>query len=551
MTPRLAVLIAAGLLVHASNLRGAGPDDSHRAEPIELVLLGGERPLRVLVWAEIDGQPVSAIWDESLGRLFAYHDRDKNDVLDTGECARLPAPFALRQVLWGQIQPLPGSFFDPSGRDRAPGRMELDGLTALYHRAGLGNVLVGAGKPPATALLTDAVLKHLDRNGDHRVDEMEWRAAPVALRSLDWNDDELIGPGELVHGASYPGAMGTTLLSAPRSDDPPAAEVDPWPVLVLPSSDGSPQWSVVLTQRLDRDGDGGLNAAEAAFRPTVFSALDSDKDDRLTPAELSAWRRENADAAWRVHLGKRRNGQAAVEAISAPSDRAERTSRVRWELHAAEGQLADSVTVARKYYQAWFTDADANADGVLEKTETTDRKQSRVNIASVVAVADSDGDGRLNRCELTAWLDLQEQVARGHVLLTALDHGPGLFELLDADRNGALSVRELRGAWDRLGAEGCLRDGALDRGKLPRQWVFIVSRGHPLPGLARVDHGGPGWFRAMDRNGDGDLSPREFVGPRTEFQRLDGDGDGLISPSEAGTRQQSQQKVSRDESSEH
>ncbi len=37
----------------------------------------------------------------------------------------------------------------------------------------------------------------------------------------------------------------------------------------------------------------------------------------------------------------------------------------------------------------------------------------------------------------------------------------------------------------------------------------------------------------MDRNRDGDLSPREFIGPRAMFRRLDADGDGLIDASEA------------------
>jgi len=37
----------------------------------------------------------------------------------------------------------------------------------------------------------------------------------------------------------------------------------------------------------------------------------------------------------------------------------------------------------------------------------------------------------------------------------------------------------------------------------------------------------------MDRNRDGDLSPREFLGPRTAFDRLDTDGDGLVDAREA------------------
>ena len=37
----------------------------------------------------------------------------------------------------------------------------------------------------------------------------------------------------------------------------------------------------------------------------------------------------------------------------------------------------------------------------------------------------------------------------------------------------------------------------------------------------------------MDRNGDGVLSPREFLGPPEVFRKLDADGDGVISPAEA------------------
>ena len=39
---------------------------------------------------------------------------------------------------------------------------------------------------------------------------------------------------------------------------------------------------------------------------------------------------------------------------------------------------------------------------------------------------------------------------------------------------------------------------------------------------------GPNWFRRMDRNRDGDVSRREFRGPKAQFDRLDRDKDGLI-----------------------
>ena len=39
----------------------------------------------------------------------------------------------------------------------------------------------------------------------------------------------------------------------------------------------------------------------------------------------------------------------------------------------------------------------------------------------------------------------------------------------------------------------------------------------------------------MDRNRDGDLSPREFLGSRAQFEKLDKDADGLIDADEAET----------------
>ena len=62
--------------------------------------------------------------------------------------------------------------------------------------------------------------------------------------------------------------------------------------------------------------------------------------------------------------------------------------------------------------------------------------------------------------------------------------------------------------------------------------VFSGDSGGPRPvGRAAADT--PEWFRGMDRNGDGDVSAREFTGPPALFKKIDTDGDGLISPEEA------------------
>jgi hypothetical protein len=52
-------------------------------------------------------------------------------------------------------------------------------------------------------------------------------------------------------------------------------------------------------------------------------------------------------------------------------------------------------------------------------------------------------------------------------------------------------------------------------------------------GVKRSRLVGPVWYQRMDRNKDGDISWREFLGPRPKFDSIDADHDGLISRDEA------------------
>ena len=520
-----------GALGGASQLPAAEPVDS------EFVITTDKALVRV-TWSVVLGeQKLSRIWDKSFAALHAYHDRDGDKRLSAAEAARLPSVYAMCEVLGSGFTPSLGKppVWEELDADKSGGVEEAE--VAKYYRArGIGAPTIGVGTMSHRAPLQAALLKLIDTSGDGHISGAELDAAAALREKFDRNEDGLIGAGELVPGVLYPGAAGSQLLTAPRAQ--PVPNMAHFPVILLPSApQDNALWTAELVRRRDRDGDSRLSLAEFGAGEVLFAQLDTNQDQQLAAEELATWRGSPASGDLRVvwsapgDLPPQFVPDSAADPSQTVSSATEAWRGLEVTVRGDRGHLNEAVAATRERLGKRFQEDDADHNDQLVATEREKDKASPWH--ALQPVADRDADGNLTLAELNAWLDLQQQLSQGQVLFTVLDAGPGLFELIDDNHDGALSASELRGARQRLERVGALVNDALDMAKLPHVLLVTVSRGYPKSPLGLAERNGPAWFLALDRNLDGEVSSSEFAGSADAFRRLDKDASGTISATEA------------------
>ncbi|HEX5272292.1 MAG TPA: EF-hand domain-containing protein [Gemmataceae bacterium] len=566
-------------------------DKGQGTDSVDFVFLGDLRPVLVRVHVEIDGKPHAQVWDEFLGKLFKYLDRDGNGTLSKEEAERAPVPQQLFRILQGV------SFYDeqfvPNGRRgnvtakmadldlNKDGKVTPDELKAYYKVKSLGYQPVSlsmGGTGGDSQALTDALFKHLDTNKDGKLSKEELAAAPERLRKLDTDDDEMISVAELVPNR-FGGEEGFAVPVFGGDAAPPTLP-DNAPLVRVEGAAPNEKLGRRLLSQYDKDRNGKLSPKEIGLGVAEFAALDKNKDGQLDLSELSAFGARPADLGLIYRLGKLPKGKAPggllklvtdargsggealrPASLFGPDDRPQPLAGAVTKLTGGglklglpdahiDFQAAQSTAMndagVKQFYLQQFKEADVNKKGYLER-KVLENTQFQY-LLPLFGLADRNGDNKLTEKELSDFLDLQSEGSACVVTLTAHDLGRGLFELIDvAPRDGRLGLRELRTAWSRLAPLDRDGDGAVAKNEVPRQMQLSVRQSGlgypyqfvgaeigyrsqmPVPAPTR----GPLWFRKMDRNADGDVSAREWLGTEEEFRKIDTDGDGLISAEEA------------------
>jgi Ca2+-binding EF-hand superfamily protein len=544
----------------------------------DFVVLTDQRPVLVRAHVSIDGKPFRAVWEEFVAAVFKSLDRDNDGVLSKDEAICTPPA----QVLFGSGFFTGVSYPTMEALDaNKDGKVTLDELKAYYRREGVapfqfqvqlgppprqGPIIVGQpAAPPSPRAVTDALFALLDTNKDGKLSKDELAAAPAVLLKLDLNDTEMISVAEIMAGVDLPRSEPARPPAGP-GPGPRARPADgPSPVVLVTPGESPDGLVKQLLARYGKSGDAQgkkLSRKQIGLDEATFKRLDADGDGTLSADELARFVKRDPDVELTYRLGRDKGpGAELVTNKDRPSPLAANLRALkdsvaldlgatRLDLVTAARQGNDPFTtnVLRQFLVGRFAAADRGNKGYLDEKEADSIPVFR----GLFKVMDRDGDGKLTQKELMAYLEqVQEYQAKAHAscaLLTYADQGNGLFDLLDTNRDGRLSIREMRqavklletlGHGGKLGRDDVprafqlsLAQGGVGDNQLPARFAVVARRAPPTPPTPPPT-AGPLWFRKMDRNGDGDVSRREFLGTDEEFAAIDTDCDGLISLEEA------------------
>jgi Ca2+-binding EF-hand superfamily protein len=517
---------------------------------IDVVFVPSRTPLYLRMHVRRAGQSYQAVWSDYVCQLFATLDRDRSGEIDEIEFHARPWS-RFRNSMTSLPSDLSFLDFDTHPRD---GVITAEEFATRMSRF---SAQVAVSADPVATRNSDALFVALDRNGDQRIDSEEAIDAFAKLRQFDRNDDETFSQTDM-QPALTEMPVNSFVSDSRRRPNTRA------PAVMVERAPGETDAS--LARRVFRHYDWGGSRRIPRERVDLpddgFTEADTNRDDFLQMEEFAAWfRQRGPDLEVIVEIDRAAGDSPSLQVVAStrPALRAALRTNAEGELAVQLGHDEVTVQPAATQQSENATDLPLNVNEQAEQQFKSfdrdmngylDRDEMRTLSASATRSMDLNADGKVFLDELQTYLSHLAEMSRHQVQVRVGDRGGTLFDVIDSgDRR--LSQRELRALPERLASWDRNGDGALEIEEIPRRFQMIVQPGRAenfnlgiaLPVALTLSEAptpvevGPRWFQRQDRNADGDLSPREFLGPIELFQKLDTDADGLISIAEAEAAQ--------------
>jgi Ca2+-binding EF-hand superfamily protein len=361
--------------------------------------------------------------------------------------------------------------------------------------------------------------KQLDRNSDDALSVEELSATQPTLAALDYDHNEIIEPEEL---SPYSNPLNRFFGQSSITGSPDEQFFAAFSPLEVSEGLGRK-----LFEQYQKDSRGGRTfdqVMQLLRDPPCDLALAVQLGPQTAPGKrIELLEIDGRPAPLAESVSKQADGSLVLS-----------LAQVRLQLTAAPLATSKVNEAARK---AEFKAADRDGNGYLDKQEIRSQASLRQSFDSI----DRDSDDKIFEDEYLSWIQQRSELTESQVKLTTVDHGRLWFNVLDENHDGRLGRREMLQAAAKLPACDANGNGRLEKDEVPRVLAVTIGNGQPAssgrtPRGSPKDAGGrqgPNWFRKMDTNNDGDISPREFLGTKDQFKLLDANGDGLIDAPEA------------------